>query len=77
MADSIRFNSAAFEHILKQDSQAVLGRVVDGIAERAGDGFEASVTVGRTRARGSVITATPKAMQNNADHNVLIRVMYG
>lgn len=48
---------------------------VDRIAAAAGDGFEASVVVGRNRVHGSVITATRKAAKAEEKRRALSRAV--
>lgn len=48
---------------------------VDRIAAAAGDGFEASVVVGRNRVHGSVITATNKARRAEQKRRALSRAV--
>lgn len=70
----IRWNISAFEEIRR--ARGVVADI-DGraarIAAAAGDGFEPSSYEGKTRHRGSVITATAKAMAKNQKHNTLLR----
>lgn len=46
------------------------------IADAAGPGYKPSTIVGRTRARGSVITADGSAIRDNARHNTLLRSLW-
>lgn len=55
--------------------QAELKARADRIAAAAGEGMEASVRVGRRRARASVITATEQARENEARHRSLTRAL--
>lgn len=52
--------------------EAEISRRCNAIAAACGDGYEASVKKGKNRVRGSVITATPAAMQDNATNNTLM-----
>jgi len=55
-------------------------RLADGIAERAGDGYEVDgprKTGGRVRGHASVFTATPAAMVKNARDNTLLTALGG
>ncbi len=59
----IELNSDAIDALLKSDEvQAELERRARLIADVAGPGMEAEVTVGATRARATVRTGTPEAM---------------
>jgi hypothetical protein len=68
--------AAAIGKLLESpEVRADLKRRTDRIAAAAGQGFEASVEVGRNRARGSVITATPEARSAEARDHVLLRAL--
>lgn len=59
---------------------AELNKQAEAIAERAGEGFEATpaeATGGRVRGRAAVITATPRAMVVEARDHVLESLMGG
>jgi hypothetical protein len=58
-----------------KEVQADLKARADRIASLAGEGMEASVRVGRTRARASVITATAKARLAEATDRRLTRAI--
>ncbi|MGG7653504.1 hypothetical protein [Kocuria rosea] len=47
------------------------------IAAAAGPGHEASAIIGKSRARASVITATPAAIRGNAQNQTLLRALGG
>jgi hypothetical protein len=49
----------------------VYDKAVHG-ARAGGDGYIARSGVGRTRARAAVITATPRAMRDNAQNHTLL-----
>lgn len=51
--------------------EADLAARAERIAAAAGDGFEASTTIGRTRARASVISTTAAAIVAEANDHVL------
>lgn len=55
--------------------QADLKARANRIAAAAGEGMVASVQVGKTRARASVITATQKARENEARNRSLTRAL--
>ena len=50
-------------------------RRAEAIAQRAGDGMEASAMVGAGRARASVITATARAREAEATNRALTRAL--
>lgn len=53
--------------------KADLKRRADNIAAACGDGYVANSGEGKTRSRASVVTATGKAMRDNAKNNTLVR----
>ncbi len=70
----LKLNSRGMQEMLKSDG--VLADVTaraERVATAAGPGMEASSMIGKTRARASVITATPDAMRNEADNKALTR----
>lgn len=70
----LQFNNRGVRGMLNSDGvQRDLKRRADRIAAAAGDGMAASVQSGRTRARASVITETPEAMEREARHAALTR----
>lgn len=70
----IKWNRSGVRSMLRSvDVQAELDRRAQTIAARAGDGYEAGPHPWTTRGRASVITATPKAMRDNARNQTLIR----
>lgn len=72
----IVLNSAGVRALLKSGAiQSDLAARAHAIASAAGEGFEASSVVGATRARASVITATPAAMVAEARHRALTRAI--
>lgn len=69
-------NGAEIEELLKSGPvQRELLRRAELIAAAAGEGMEASVEVGRNRARASVITGTFKARLDEARHRALTRAL--
>lgn len=73
----VRFewNRKAFEQIRRDPKVlAFLDELAQEKAEAAGEGYESSSMQGKTRARSSVITATGKAMRDNAKNDTLLRV---
>jgi tRNA A37 threonylcarbamoyltransferase TsaD len=72
----LTFRTAAIGSLLKSAKvQQDLKARADRIAAAAGPGMQASVHVGRTRARASVITATAAARENEARRRVLTRAL--
>ncbi len=70
----IKYNLRAFEQ-LRRDPAVVrlLGRSAEAIADACGEGYVADTGQGKTRARGSVITATAEAQADNAANQTLAR----
>lgn len=67
-------NQKGISALLKSSEvQADMKRRTDKIRAAAGEGFKSEVRVGRTRARGSVFTATREAMKAEADQQALTR----
>ena len=73
MADiRIEVNSEGIQAVLKSDEVRELLRAkAERIAAAAGEGFEASSMIGKTRARASVITATRAARLAEATDRTL------
>src|SRR5690606_40547112 len=70
----LQFNTRGVRGMLNSDGvQRDLKRRADRIAAAAGDGMAASVQSGRTRARGSLYSRTPEAMEREARHAALTR----
>lgn len=72
----VKMNNRGLGQLLKSaEVQADLLRRARNIARKAGPGMEPSVRVGFTRARGSVITATPAARESEARDRTLTRAL--
>lgn len=76
----VTLNHREVRRLLRGEGQyagvrADLERRARAVAEAAGDGMEADVFVGRNRARGGVITATPAAREAEARDRALTRAM--
>lgn len=68
----IEVNSAGIRSILQSpEVQSMLREKAERIAAAAGDGMEASSTIGATRARASVVTATKEAREAEANDRAL------
>ena len=73
-------NYAGFNELRKDPAlTAGMREIAQGIAERAGDGYEADSFEGRTKNLASAYTATPKAMRECARSagNPLLEAMQG
>lgn len=74
----IDVSSAGIQAILKSgEVQQFLKQKADEIAGRAGPGMEASVRIGKTRARASVVTATKAARIAEAEGRALTKAFGG
>lgn len=74
----VQLNPRGVREMLKSEQvQKRLDAEAESMAAAAGSGYEATTYPWRTRARSSVITATPRAMANNSKHQTLARVLAG
>lgn len=72
----VKLNSKAARELLRStEVRRDLEARAKRIADAAGDGMEASSMIGRSRARASVITATPEAMVAEATDRELTRAI--
>lgn len=72
--ERIKWNHAGFREILRSGTvEAEVRRRANLIASQAGDGFEASSTVGRNRALAMVWADTPEARSAEATERRLTR----
>ncbi len=70
----VKINSAAARALLNSaEVKADIARRAGAVAAGAGEGFEASVQEGKSRARASVITADVEAIRKNAKNNTLLK----
>lgn len=78
MADGLKLNRKAVRDLLKDPAleRHLLG-IAQGIAARAGEGHVARSMIGKSRARASVITATPVAMRREAKRGNLSKAAGG
>lgn len=76
MAVKVKMNSAGSRALLKSsDVQDDLKARAEAVARRAGAGFVADVTVGRTRALASVSAETEAAKRAEATDRVLLKAL--
>lgn len=74
MKPDVKLNRPGVSAVLKSQSVENAARArAERIARAAGPGYEASSTVGRNRARASVITGTYEARIDNQRRNTLLR----
>lgn len=72
----IRYNMDAFRAIRHDPAvKVILDRAAERVAAEAGEGYETGSWSAGPRYRASVITATPRAMNDNAKNNTLARAM--
>lgn len=72
----VKINKKGLDDLLKSSGvQDDLEKRVKRIADAAGEGFEAEVTVGQHRARGAVWTATNRAKRGEAKDRRLTRAL--
>lgn len=76
----IKLNRREVRRLLRGEGQYSgvaedLKRRADNIAAAAGDGMEVDTGVGRNRARASVRTATPEAVEAEATSRALTRAL--
>lgn len=78
MADGLKLNRKAVRDLLKDhDLLRALHDEAEKISARAGDGYKASSTIGRNRARASVITDSVKAIRDEAKYGTLSKAAAG
>ncbi len=73
---TLKLNSKGIQEMLKSpEMQTLLNERATAIANRAGDGYEVSVHVGKTRANASVYTTDAKVMRDNLKNNTLLKAV--
>ena len=71
-----QFNPLGVSALLRSpEMQAILEEKGQGIAERAGEGFELTVSPGQKRANAKISTTDIKSMARNKKHNILLKAM--
>lgn len=74
MARNIKWKIRAFQEIRRLPKvDAMLQDVVDEIMDGLPEGYIGTVSAGRTRSRGSVVTAEWEAIMDNEANNSLLR----
>ena len=74
----VKLNSAGVRRLLQSpEVLADLVRRAESIAAAAGPGMEVDSEIGPTRARASVRTATPEAVEAEAESRALTRAIDG
>ena len=70
----IELNSSGIrEMLISAEMQALLGEIADGVAGRAGSGYEHDTHMMPGRAVASAYAATEKAYRDNLENNTLLR----
>lgn len=71
-------NRAGVRELMQSgEAIAVCKEYADAIQARAGEGYEVTTYVGKTRANASVHAATPEARQDNLENNTLLKARGG
>lgn len=71
-----KLNRAGVRDLLKSpEMQAVLTDKANGIRNRAGDGYESDIYVGKTRANAMVYANSFQAKRDNKKHNTLLKAV--
>ena len=74
MATRIKWRRAAFQELRRDPRVAAdVAARADRVAEACGSGYVSRSGPGRTRARAAVVTATGRAIRDNAVNNTIIR----
>lgn len=69
----IKWDIGGFEDVRKrEDVQTAVNEIARKIASACGPGYVHASSTGKTRARASVIAATPAAMQDNRRNNTIL-----
>lgn len=73
----LKWNRAAFRELRTNEPGVIsdLRSRTNRVASRAGEGYKGNVIAGRSRARGGVVTATRRAIRDNARNNTLVKSM--
>ena len=70
--------SAGVRELLQSDEiREYCEELAQGVASRAGDGYEVDSMVGKTRANASVYAATKEANRDNLENNTLLKALGG
>ena len=74
----IELISAGVRELLQSDEiREYCEELAQGVASRAGDGYEIDSMVGKTRANASVYAATKEANRDNLENNTLLKALGG
>ena len=74
----VELNSEAVRSLLQSsEMKTICQNLANGIASRAGSGYEVSTYTGKTRVNASVIAATSAAKRDNMKNNTLLKAVRG
>ena len=74
----VELNSEGVRALLKSaEMKAFCKQLAEGIATRAGEGYQVSTYTGPTRVNASVIAATNAAKRDNMKNNTLLKAVKG
>ena len=74
----IELNSAGIVELLKSSEiESCCNEIAQGVAARAGDGYEVNTHVGKKRVNAEVKAETPKARRDNLKNNTLLKALWG
>lgn len=74
----VELNSEGVRELLQSEEMKTFCRqLAQGIAGRAGDGYQVTTYTGRTRVNASVIAATDAAKRDNMKNNTLLKAVKG
>lgn len=71
----IKLNHGGIAKLLKEVAEPDIARRTENIRAAAGEGFESETSIGRSRARGAVWTASWEAMEAEARDRALTRAI--
>jgi len=71
-----KLNRAGVKELMKSpEMQSILTQKAAGIRNRCGDGFDQDIRVGKNRANAMIWAETPKAKQENAENNTILKAV--
>ena len=78
MSVKVELNDAGVRALLQSaEIKTQCKQLADGIAARAGTGYQVTTYTGRTRVNASVIAATNAAKRDNMKNNTLLKAVKG
>lgn len=74
----VELNEEGVRELLKSsEMQSICKSLADGIAGRAGTGYQVTTYTGKTRVNASVMAATTAAKRDNLKNNTLLKAVKG